>query len=94
MDITMSGKMVVNASKKVSESILFAFYEDADVEDIIEIEDDFNDIQGDLCGEDIVYKKNTLTIPFSESYEVFDFDNAVDLVKRVINCFPSIHSLF
>ena len=43
MDITMSGKMVVNASKKVLNSILYAFYEDADVDDVIECNADFSE---------------------------------------------------
>lgn len=48
MDITMSGKMVVNASKKVLNSILYAFYEDADVDDVIECNADFSEVQGEL----------------------------------------------
>lgn len=93
MDITMSGKMVVNASKKVLNSILYAFYEDADVDDVIECNADFSEVQGELYGEDISIKKNLLVIPFEESYSIYDSEMALALVIRLLNCFPSIRTL-
>lgn len=93
MDITMSGKMVVNASKKVLNSILYAFYEDADVDDVIECNADFSEVQGELYGEDISIKKNLLVIPFEESYSIYDSEMALALVIRLLNCFPSIRKV-
>jgi hypothetical protein len=90
MDITMSGKMVVNASKKVLNSILYAFYEDADVDDVIECNADFSEVQGELYGEDISIKKNLLVIPFEESYSIYDSEMALALVIRLLNCFPIV----
>lgn len=94
MDMTVSGKLSINADKKTLDSIRCAFDPECDVEDFYEVEQSFEGVQGEYLGEELTfYIGNTLIIPFEQSYDITDVDDTVDMIRILIECFPEIESV-